>query len=88
MTEEKNKPESDEKCCSDKSGKGCGSGCGSSYGCKCFKAFMLILLGFIAGYFLTGRCHSAKKMMCCNGPQMSTMKCPVSGTMATPPAEK
>lgn len=98
MTEEKGKPESDESCCSDKSGKGCGcgssgcGGCGYGRGCKCFRAFLLVLIGFLAGYFLSHRCHS-KPMMCCNehqGQMMNHLQCPVAGDAgsATTPTTK
>ena len=93
MTEEKGK---EEGCCSDKSDKGCGcgsggcgcgSGCGRGAGCRCFKAFMLVLLGLIAGYFLSRRCY-LKGMMCCDkSGQMSHMQCPVAGDAATPAAK-
>lgn len=92
MTEEKGK---EEGCCSDKSAKGCGcgsggcgcgSGCGRGAGCRCFKAFLLVLLGLIAGYFLSRRCQP-KGMMCDKSGQMSHMQCPVAGDAATPAAK-
>lgn len=104
MTEEKGKPETKEDCCSDKSGKGCGcgsagcgcgsGGCGSRGGCKCFKAFLLVLLGFLAGYFMTRKC-STPAMKCCMsdqmqmGHKMGNMQCPVAGdaSKTTPPAK-
>jgi hypothetical protein len=90
MTEEKGKPESEEKCCSDKSEHGGGKGgCGRYSGCKCFKAFILISLGLLAGYFLTRRCHT-KKMMCCDGPsgQLSGMKSQVPENSPATSVEK
>ena len=85
MTEEKGK---EEGCCSDKSekgcgcGSGCGTGCGQRSGCRCFRAFLLVLLGFLAGYFMSHRCHT--KVM---SHGMSSMQCPVAGDAGTPTAK-
>ncbi len=81
MTEEKGKAGPEEKCCSDKSDKGaCCSG-----GCRCYRLAMsalLVLAGFLAGFFLSRGCPW---MMKCDSSSAKAMHCPVSmGTMATP----
>ncbi|MBL8024198.1 MAG: hypothetical protein JNK54_07975 [Elusimicrobia bacterium] len=52
MTEHKETSESQGKCCSDKPTSRCSNG----VGCRCFKAFFLVLLGFLAGFFLSRKC--------------------------------
>ncbi|MBL0057873.1 MAG: hypothetical protein IPP35_01840 [Elusimicrobia bacterium] len=91
MTGEKAKPESEEKCCSDKTDKGscCSSGSGS--GCRCYRlavSALLVLAGFLAGFFLSRGCPW---MMKCDSSRARAMHCPVDMKMpmdgTTPPVK-
>jgi hypothetical protein len=52
MTDSKETTGSDSKCCSEKTTSSCSTGAG----CRCFKAFLLVLLGVLAGFFLSKKC--------------------------------